>query len=215
MGSSDTAVFAIRPTAGGKSRPDVFDRMIAGHDLLRLLMARLLRSRDSGPDRRRLIDQLSDAVEAHGAAAEQSFYAALMARTEDQRPIRHAVYVHDEAALLIDALSDREMTGETWLVGVCRLAEHLEDHFREEEGKTIPLARTLLDGAQAARLGGKYEQARRQWIEDFGHGPVQLPGPTRWTTPAARSSWASGNQSSAGGVSKTRARKDAATPCAS
>lgn len=172
MASFDVPQVTVRSKAGGESRPDIFDRMKADHERLRFLMTRLRQSLDSARDRRRLFDMLCDAVEAHGAAAEQSLYAELLARAEDQQPARRAVDVHDEAARLIGELSDMEMAGEAWQAGIGRLAEHLENHFRVEERETFPLAKTLLHGEQAARLGDKYERARRQWIEVFGRLPA-------------------------------------------
>jgi hypothetical protein len=146
--------------------------MRADRERLRVLTTRLLQSRDSAPDRRRLFDLLCDAVEAHGAAAEQSLYAELLARGEDQRLARRAVDAHDEAVRLIGELSDTELAGEAWRAGVGRLAEHLEHHFSVEDGETFARATTLLAGAQAARLGDKYERAGRQWIEAFGRLPA-------------------------------------------
>jgi len=172
MASSNAAQVKVRSTAGGESRPDIFDRMEAGRERLCFLIAQLRQSQDGAPDRRRLFDMLCDAVEAHNVAAEQSLYAELLARTEDQQPARRAVEVHDEAALLIGELSDMEMAGEAWQAGVGRLADHLEDHFRVEERETFPFAKTLLDGEEAARLGDKYERTRRQWIEVFGRLPA-------------------------------------------
>jgi hypothetical protein len=172
MASSNAAQVKVRSTAGGESRPDIFDRMEAGRERLRFLTTQLRQSRDGAPDRRRLFDMLCDAVEAHNVAAEQSLYAELLARTEDQQPARRAVDAHDAAALLIGELSDMEMVGDAWQAGVGRLAEHLEDHFRAEECETLPLAKTLLDGEQVARLGDKYERTRRQWIEVFGRLPA-------------------------------------------
>jgi hypothetical protein len=172
MASSNAAQVKVRSTAGGESRPDIFDRMEAGRERLRFLIAQLRQSQDGAPNRRRLFDMLCDAVEAHNVAAEQSLYAELLARTEDQQPARRAVEVHDEAALLIGELSDMEMAGEAWQAGVGRLADHLEGHFRAEERETLPLAKTLLDGEQAARLGDKYERIRLQWIEVFGRLPA-------------------------------------------
>ena len=185
MVSWDVAQFKVRSTAGGESCLDIFDRMEAGRERLRFLIAQLRQSRGSAPDRRRLFDMLCDAVEAHNVAAEQSLYAELLARTEDQQPGRRAVEVHDEAALLIGGLSDMEMAGEAWQAGIGRLAEHLEDHFRAEERETFPLAKTLLDSEQATRLGDKYERTTRQWIEVFGRLPaVPQPLPAAGSHPA-------------------------------
>jgi hypothetical protein len=174
MASSDAAQFKVRSTAGGESRPGIFDRMEAGREWLRFLIAQLRQSRDSAPDRRRLFDMLCDAVEAHGAAAEQSLYAEFLARAEEENkwPARYAVGVHDMSELLIFELSNLDMAGEAWQADFGQLAEYLEDHFRVEAGEIFQLAKTLCDDEQAVRLGDKYERTRRQWIEVFGRLPA-------------------------------------------
>lgn len=194
MAYSGAAFFKIRATRPDRRRPDIFDRLKAGHERLRLLTAWLRESRDGAANRRRLFDLLCDAVEAHGAAAEQTFYAELLARSEDQRPTRRAVQVYDEAARLIGELSDMEMADDAWQAGIARLSALLEAHFRAEEGATFALARTLIGGEQATRLGDSYEQVRRQWIEVFGRLPdeplpVVRPGPLAPAGPNAARRW--------------------------
>ena len=174
MVSLDAASFDFQSMNGGKSCPDIFDRMKASHGQLRFLMARLRQSRDGAPEGRRLFDMLCDAVEAYGAASEQSLYAELLAYAEQENkwPARHAVGVHDMSQLLLFELSSMEMAGDAWRAGIGQLAKYLEDHFRAEAGEIFRLAKTLLHSEQAARLGDRYEQARLRWIECFGRVPA-------------------------------------------
>lgn len=174
MTCSDAAFSTVRAAFGVGHHPDVFDRMAADHKRLRFLMDQLCQSRDAGPDRRRLFDLLSDALEAYGAAAEQSLYAGILARAEEETawPARHAVGVHDMVELLLFELSHMEIDGEDWRAGIGQLADYLEDHFRLEAEEIFPLARTLLDGEAAARLGKTYEQVRLKWIDSFGREPA-------------------------------------------
>jgi hypothetical protein len=176
MAASNVAVFQVRSVAGGGRRPDIFEHLTACHERLRLLIARLREGADSAPDRHRLFEMLCDAVEAHGAAAEQSLYAELLARAEEENkwPARYAVGVHDMSQLLMLELSDLDMAGEAWRAGFDQLAAYLEDHFRVEAGEISQLARTLCDDEQAARLGDTYERAARQWIATFGRVPAAL-----------------------------------------
>lgn len=174
MASSNAAHVKVRSVVRGDGRPDVFDVMKADHERLRHLLAGLRESRDAGLDRRRQFDLLCDAVEAHGAAAEQSLYAVLLARAEDQRLARCAVDAHDEAVRLIDELSDLEMAGEAWQAGLGRLTQHLESQFRIENSETFPLARVLLGADEAARLADSYERATHQWVEAFGRLPAEF-----------------------------------------
>lgn len=172
MGSLDVAQLKVRSTAGDAGRQDILDRMKTTRERLRFLASRLLQDRDSVREQRRLFDMLCDAVESHSAAAEQSLYAGLLAQADGQRLARRAVEAHDEAGRLIGELSDMAVAGEAWRAGVARLAGHLERYFSVEEGETFTRARTLLAGTEAARLGDKYERARRQWIETFGRLPA-------------------------------------------
>lgn len=174
MTSSEAAIPTVRAAFGSGRHADVFDRMAADHKRLRFLMDQLRQSRDAGPDRHRLFDLFCDAVEAYAAAAEQSLYAAILARADDETawPARHAVAVHDMAELLLFELSHMEMGGEDWRAGIGQLADCLEDHFRLEAEEILPLAKTLLDGEAAARLGKTYEQVRLNWIDSFGREPA-------------------------------------------
>jgi hypothetical protein len=167
---------------GGGRDPDVFDRMEADHKRLRFLLDRLRQSRDAAPQRPRLFDLFCDALESYGAASEQSLYAEMLARadTDNKWPARHAVAVHDMSEFLTFELSGMEMTGEDWRAGIRQLSEYLEDHFRVEASEVFPLARTLLDREEAARLGEKYAQEKRDWIARFARVPAtSQPAPVK------------------------------------
>ena len=166
----------VRSTAVGGRRMDIFEHLEASHQRLRLLIARVGQGGNSALELPRLFDTLYDAVEAHGAAAEQSLYAEFLARAEDENqwPARYAVGVHDLSELLLLELSDLDMTCEAWQADFARLAEYLEDYFAVEAGDVFRLARALCDDEQAARLGDKYERATRQWVETFGRVPEAL-----------------------------------------
>ena len=174
MAYSDAAFSTVRAAFGSGRRPDVFDRIAADHKRLRFLMDQLRQTGDAGPDRRRLFDLLSDALEAYGAAAEQSLYAGILARADEESawPARHAVGVHDMAELLLFELSHMEMDGEDWQTGIGQLADYLEDHFRLEANEIFRLAKTLLGGQEAARLGDTYAKVRLKWIDCFGREPA-------------------------------------------
>ncbi|WP_299625501.1 hemerythrin domain-containing protein [Pelagibius sp.] len=157
--------------------------MTAEHDRLRFLAAALRLTQDGAPMqsmRPLLIDRLSDALEAHSSAAEQCFYAELLARTGNEQPARRAVEAHGEAALLVDELADMETTDAAWQTAVERLTGLFKAQFTQEAEEVIPLAKTLLDRERALRLGERYDDARRGWIEAFGRQPVPAP-----TIPAA------------------------------
>ena len=178
MGSSDAAVLTFRPAAKHTRRPDIFDRMTAAHDRLRFLAGALRLTEDGAPMqsmRALLIDRLSDALEAHSSAAEQCFYAELLARSGDEAPARRAVEAHGEAAMLVDELSDMETTGAAWQTAVERLTGLLKAHFTREADEIMALAKTLLDRERALRLGERYDDARRGWIEAFGRQPDPAP----------------------------------------
>ena len=180
MGSSDTAVFTVRSKTRGKRRLDIFDSMKADHDRLSFLTAALRLTQDGAPMqsmRPLLIDRLSDTLEAYSTAAEQCFYAALMAQTGDEQHARRGVGAHDQAATLLTELSEMEATDETWQALVDRLASLLKDHFRQTEEEIIPLAKTLLGPLRSARLGARYDEAKRRWTETFGRLPASSETP--------------------------------------
>jgi len=181
MIASNAAFFEAWPITGGARRPDIFDYLEAGHDRVRFLIARLRQGRGGAPDRRRLFDMLCDALGAYAAAAEQTFYAELLTRAEEEEdkwPARYAVGVHDMAELLVFELSDLEMTDEAWQTDIGRLAAYLEDHFEMEAGDIFRLAKSLFGDDKAVRLGDSYAQAWNQWTDAFGRMPdAPLPFP--------------------------------------
>lgn len=188
MGSSDAAVFAARATARAKRRPDVISHIKADYRRIRLLTDALRLSQGAAAAAREpLIDRLSDALDAHSAAADQCFYGELMARGGDERRARRAVEVFDAAALLIDELSMMEDGDEAWQETVGQLSALLDQHFKQEEEETLPLAKTLLGSERAARLGERYDAAKRRWIEAFGRlpaAPVTPPAQPQPVKPA-------------------------------
>ena len=156
----------------GGFRVDIFDRLSADHLTQRELAVRILQAPAGAVEISRWFDMLCDEIEAHNAAEEHTFLAALLARSNEQDMIRHSVDEHDEAAVLIAELSDIEIGSEDWRAGMVRLAETLEHHFAEEEDEVFAVARPLLDDNLAVVLGDSFARSKDNWIEVYGRVPL-------------------------------------------
>lgn len=158
---------------------DIYECLKADHRRQRDLAARVLEAPDGSCETQGLFDQLCDAVEANAAAEEQTLYAALLTHPEGRALAQRSVGEHDEAAMLIDALADKEFCTSAWLTDFARLVSVLEHHFSTEEAEAFDLACSLIDPARAKGLGERYAAAKHRWLATYGR---QLPE----TSPASR-----------------------------
>ncbi len=143
---------------------DIYTLLKDDHDKQRGLSAALMETSGDSADRRRLFRELMKEVEAHAAAEEQTFYAELIAHEEGQEKARHSITEHSEAAEIIEALSEMDMSSGGWLNKFKTLKEALEHHVDEEEEEVFPLAQGLIDKARARKLGQAFEEAKKSQL---------------------------------------------------
>lgn len=182
---------------------DIFERLKADHRRQRDLAARVLEAPDGSCEMQRLFDELRDAVEAHAAAEEQTFYADLLAFPGGRTLVQQSVADHDQTAILIDHLADNEFCTPAWLTDVAGLVSLLDRRCSTEEAEAFALTRALIDPARAERLGERYVEAKRQWLATFGRQPLADHPPT---TPESLPSQPASANSVPSGVTAGRRR---------
>ncbi len=132
---------------------DIYSRLKDDHGKQRGLSAALAKTTGDSAERRRLFEALRREVEAHAAAEEETFYAALMALPEGQEQARHSVSEHKDAADIFEELASMDMATGGWLTRFKTLKDELDHHLDEEEAEVFTLARRLFDAEEASRLG--------------------------------------------------------------
>lgn len=140
---------------------DIYERLKADHETQKDLAAKLAETSGDTDERRELFEALRSEAEAHAAAEEQTFYAALIATPEGQEKARHSVSEHKEAADHLGELSEVDMASPAWLPKLKQLREELEHHIEEEEGEVFRLARKLWDEARAEQLASEFEDRKK------------------------------------------------------
>ena len=138
----------------------IYDRLKEDHRVQEELAQRLMETSGDSDERRDLYSRLKTEVEAHAAAEEQTFYAALIAEPDGQEQARHSIAEHKEASDLIEELDELEMSNGGWIQKFKKLQDELSHHIEEEEREVFALARKLIDEDQAQRLAEEFDERK-------------------------------------------------------
>lgn len=138
----------------------IYSRIKQDHEKQRRLAASLVETSGDTSERRTLWEDFKSEVEAHAAAEEQTFYAALIEKPESQEQARHSVSEHKETSDLIKELTEMDMASSGWLNKFHKLKEELEHHLDEEEEDVFPLARKVIDDAKAEQLATDFDRRK-------------------------------------------------------
>ena len=150
---------------------NIYQRLKTDHDRQRSLTAEILDAARRLEERRCLFEALCDEIEAHAAAEEQTFYAELLALSQDQALARRSVAEHDAVAELLDVLSKLEMPSPRWLATFERLKERIDRHLDEEESVAFALARSMISQDRALKLGDSFKRLKCREIATWGKAP--------------------------------------------
>lgn len=152
---------------------DIFQRLKLDHDRQRDLMARILRAADEPQERCRLFADLCVELDAHAAAEEQTFYAALLRLSRCPERVRRSVDDHDAVADLLGQLACTDADAPEWLDRFKALESRLSRHLDKEEAEDFPLVRRHLDDDLARSLGARFADLK---AAEFG-GSIALASP--------------------------------------
>jgi hemerythrin-like domain-containing protein len=111
--------------------------------------------------KRRLVDQMIDALSVHAFIEEQVLYPAAridVASADDD--VLEALEEHHIVKWELQELLDLDPEDERFVAKVTVLTENVRHHVKEEEGELFPLLRSKLSKARLQELGSKLEKAR-------------------------------------------------------
>ena len=111
--------------------------------------------------KRRLVDQMIEALSVHAFIEEQVLYPAAradIASAEDD--VLEALEEHHIVKWELQELLDLDPTDERFTAKVTVLSENVRHHVREEERELFPLLRSKLPKARLQELGTQLEEAR-------------------------------------------------------
>ena len=144
---------------------DIYERLQKDHEKQRQLISQVAETSGDTPERQSLWKELSNEAEAHAAAEEQTFYAAMIEKPDGQEKARHSIAEHKEASDVIKELDELDMGSGGWLQKFKKLQEMLEHHMDEEEEEIFKRARKVLDEKVATELVGQFDQRKQQELK--------------------------------------------------
>ena len=143
----------------------IYDRLKEDHRVQEELAERLLETSGESDERRDLYSRFKAEVEAHAAAEEQTFYAALIAEPDGQEQARHSIAEHKDASDLIEELDALDMSNGGWIQKFKKLQDEVSHHIEEEEREVFALARKLINEEHAQRLTEEFDERKRAEAE--------------------------------------------------
>lgn len=147
---------------------NIYERLKKDHGKQRGMAAGLAETSGSSAERQRLFAEFRMELEAHAAAEEQTFYAALIASPDGQEKARHSIAEHKTASDLLEELEQTDMSSGGWLQKFKKLKEEVEHHADEEEREVFPLAREILSAKRAVELGDEFSSRKLQQRKQKG-----------------------------------------------
>ncbi|HVZ42293.1 MAG TPA: hemerythrin domain-containing protein [Ramlibacter sp.] len=153
---------------------DIFEALIASHEVQRGLARQLLASVGEPKERERIFGELRTEMAAHETAEERAFYVPLFEHDETVDAARHGVSEHHEMDEMTECLDKRDEGSAEWLEEMGKLLHKLQHHLDEEEEKFFPEAKKVLGKDQQEALGALYreEHDRLQAAQESGDGKV-------------------------------------------
>jgi hemerythrin superfamily protein len=149
----------------------ILDLIQSDHELAVALFERLRELVD--PDERRAVfAALRVAVEAHGAAEEETLYAALRMFEGAEDLVAGAAAAHEE---LVDGFDDISAAGTedpAWADMLASLRERFDAHVSQEETELFDLARERFDQARLLQLEREMLAIKGD-LQGSGHSAVQ------------------------------------------
>lgn len=131
--------------------------------------------------RRRLLSRLTDLLQAHTHAEEQTLYDRLKAESTSEQPIHELVLEgfeeHHMADTLLGEINILDVTDERWAAKVEVLGEMLKHHIKEEEGEIWPKAHKILSNEDFQSLASQFairREAELQGPENFLKGEYSI-----------------------------------------
>lgn len=146
---------------------NIYDVILEEHEHHRTLMRQLSETEGDSKERRDIYAQLRVELEAHAAAEEQTFYAALIAEEDGQDKARHSIVEHNTITKHIEELDELEFSSTGWLNKFNTLRHSVEHHLEEEEGEIFDRARQVLPEGTAEAIVGEFQERKSNEVENY------------------------------------------------
>jgi hemerythrin superfamily protein len=131
--------------------------------------------------KRKLFEQIADALAVHAAIEEKHFYPAVKARsTEDL--VLEAAEEHLEIKRVIADLLAMDASDSTFEAKVSVLKEDVQHHVEEEETELFPKVKQLFDSEQLEIIGAAMDQTEGE-LREAGEPRNAVPSETGSAAP--------------------------------
>ena len=133
-------------------------------------------SAKSGGQKRKIFEDIADALAVHAAIEEKHFYPAVKEKaTEDM--LLEAVEEHLEIKRVIADLLGMEASDDSFEAKVKVLKEDVEHHVGEEEKELFPKVKKLFDQGQLETIAAAMEQTEGE-LREAGNPRDAVPSET-------------------------------------
>ncbi|GAB3732255.1 hemerythrin domain-containing protein [Luteimonas pelagia] len=136
----------------------IYDALRESHEIQRMLMRKLLRSKPGTRERIDLFTQARIELEAHEAAEERFLYAPMLMEDTGLSSARHALHEHHEIDELVEDLQGLDPAGDAWHEKAKELSHEVHHHLREEEKAFFQVSGKVLSATQKTALAKKYRK---------------------------------------------------------
>lgn len=137
--------------------------------------------------RKKIFEQIDQALTVHAKIEETIFYPAVKKRAnrdkEAKEEVLEAYEEHSNVKAMIKKLEETDPADETYEAKLEVLHELVKHHVKEEEHALFPEAKSLLDKEELQALGEELEEAKSGAMES-GNGKARRSRSTRGTTDA-------------------------------
>ena len=144
---------------------DIYAKLREEHARHRKLLADIAANNDPA-ERRELFQGFVADVEAHAAAEEQSFYAALIEKPDGSDEARHSVAEHKEISDHLEKLQKMPVEDPDWMATFSRMRERYEHHIDEEEDEIFAKAQKVLADRESEDAGNRFEARKAEELDD-------------------------------------------------
>lgn len=153
---------------------DIFDRLIADHELHRELLARIGEAQGPGAERAALFERLTKELKSHAAAEEQALYSTMLRKPETTDETRHSVAEHKEIEDLLNDLAATDAASGEWSGKFEHLRHRYTHHIDEEEEENFPDYQRLLTQEDVAHMRSVFERRKQEEREEAEVTPEKL-----------------------------------------
>jgi hypothetical protein len=135
------------------------------HEEVAALFEKLESSSGEGFAKKRLFDQIADALAVHSEIEEKIFYPAVKSQITEEI-LDRSVDEHLEVKQKLAELMALEVGDEEFDSGCLELKEDVVHHVGEEQNELFPKVETLLDAATLEELGQEMEEMAEDLVSE-------------------------------------------------